>query len=108
MIETAFTPWMSLAGGVLIGLSATLLMLLAGRIMGATGVFAGLFQPASNEDFKWRAALLAGMVTAPAFVWLASGEMPAVQVPNSPAALVVGGPMAQDVRRGMASVVWRG
>jgi uncharacterized membrane protein YedE/YeeE len=90
-METAFTPWMSLAGGVLIGLSATLLMLFLGRIMGATGVLAGLLQPASGDDFAWRAALLAGMVTAPAGVWLATGTMPVVEVPVSTFALVIGG-----------------
>ncbi|MGA9409229.1 MAG: YeeE/YedE thiosulfate transporter family protein [Roseobacter sp.] len=91
MFETAFTPWASLAGGVLIGVSATLLMLFVGRVMGATGVLAGLVQPSSGQDFAWRAALLAGMVTGPAIVWLVSGEMPAVNVPISTIALVVGG-----------------
>lgn len=91
MIETAFTPWVSLAGGVLIGIASILLMLFSGRIMGATGILAGLFQPASGKDFAWRAALLAGMVTGPAIVWLLSGEMPAVEVPISTAALVIGG-----------------
>ena len=91
MIETAFTPIASLAGGVLIGIASTLLMLTLGRVMGATGVLAGLFQPASSQDFAWRAALLAGMVSGPALVWLMSGEMPAVDVPISTVALIVGG-----------------
>lgn len=91
MIETAFTPIASLAGGVLIGIASTLLMLTLGRVMGATGVLAGLFQPASSQDFTWRAALLAGMVSGPALVWLMSGEMPAVEVPISTVALIVGG-----------------
>lgn len=91
MIETAFTPWTSLAGGVLIGIAATLLMLFAGRIMGATGVLAGLLQPASRPDFAWRAALVAGMVSGPAVVWLFTGSMPAVEVPVSTLALVIGG-----------------
>lgn len=91
MIETVFTPIASLAGGVLIGIASTLLMLTLGRVMGATGVLAGLFQPASSQDFTWRAALLAGMVSGPALVWLMSGEMPAVEVPISTIALIVGG-----------------
>jgi len=61
MIETAFTPWASLFGGVLIGVSATLLMLVLGRVFGATGILAGLFRPADGQDFAWRAALLAGL-----------------------------------------------
>ena len=94
MFETTFTPWASLAGGVLIGLSATLLMLLLGRIMGATGVLAGLLQPSSSREVSWRAAVLAGMVSAPPLIWLVSGEMPAVEVPNSTATFVIGGLIA--------------
>lgn len=91
MFETAFTPWASLFGGVLIGVASTLLMLMLGRVMGATGVLAGLFQPVSRDDFVWRATLLAGMVTGPVVVWLMSGQMPTVDVPISTVALVIGG-----------------
>lgn len=91
MIETAFTPWASLAGGALIGLAAVLLMLVAGRVMGATGIVAGLIRPVSSGDFVWRAALLLGMVSGPLAVAVVSGEMPAVQVPVSLPMLGVGG-----------------
>lgn len=90
-METVFTPWASLTGGVLIGLSATLLMLTLGRVMGATGILAGLLQPSSGRDLTWRATLLAGMVSGPVVVWLLSGNMPAVDVPVSTFALAVGG-----------------
>lgn len=91
MIETAFTPWASLAGGVLIGVASTLLMLVAGRVMGATGILAGLFSPASARDFGWRAAVLLGMVSGPPAVAGLSGAMPDVQVPVSLPMLLVGG-----------------
>ncbi|WP_341861255.1 YeeE/YedE family protein [Gymnodinialimonas sp. 57CJ19] len=90
-METEFTPWISLLGGGLIGLSATLLMLFLGRIMGATGVLAGVIFPASRADFAWRAAVVAGMVTGPLVVLLVSGNMPEVQVPISLPMLLVGG-----------------
>ncbi|MEM9999676.1 MAG: YeeE/YedE thiosulfate transporter family protein [Pseudomonadota bacterium] len=90
-METVFTPWMSLFGGVLIGTSATLLMLTLGRVMGATGILAGLLEPTSRAEFSWRATLLAGMVTGPLVVWLFSGQMPAIEVPISTAALIIGG-----------------
>ena len=80
MIETAFTPWASLGGGILIGLAATLLMLAHGRIMGATGILAGLIMPASRHDFAWRAALVAGMVCGPIALWALTGAMPDTQV----------------------------
>lgn len=91
MIETTFTPWQSLGGGVLIGLSAVLLMLAVGRIMGATGVLAGVFAPASVADLGWRLALLAGMVTGPTVYWLVTGGMPEITVPASFPMLLLGG-----------------
>jgi uncharacterized membrane protein YedE/YeeE len=91
MIETAFTPWQSLGGGVLIGLAAVFLMLVAGRVMGATGVLTGIFAPASQADFAWRVALLLGMVTGPAVFWLVTGGMPEITVPASMPMLLIGG-----------------
>lgn len=90
-METTFTPMASLAGGVMIGLAATFLMLFLGRVMGATGILAGVIQPASASELKWRLALLAGMVSGPAFVYLGRGEMPALQVPVSAPLLILGG-----------------
>ena len=91
MIETTFTPWASLGGGVLIGLASTLLMLTLGRVLGATGILAGLMQPSGGGDLAWRAALLLGMMTGPAVVWMFTGQMPAIEVPMSTTALIIGG-----------------
>jgi len=91
MIETAFTPFQSLGGGALIGLAAVLLMAALGRVMGATGILAGLIQPANLADWSWRAAVLAGMVSGPAAVLLITGQAPVVQVPVSTTMLIVGG-----------------
>lgn len=91
MMETVFTPWTSLGGGVLIGVASTLLMLFLGRIMGATGILAGIFSPSSAQDLSWRVAVLAGMVSGPLVIFALTGEMPAVQVPISTAMLLIGG-----------------
>ncbi len=90
-METVFTPWASLGGGVLIGLAATLLMLFFGRIMGATGILAGLLVPSSGSEFAWRGAVLLGMVSGPLALLAITGEMPAVEVPVSTAMLIGGG-----------------
>lgn len=90
-METAFTPWASLGGGVLIGLAATLLMLTLGRVMGATGILNGLIAPTSRQDFTWRATILAGMISGPVVVLMFTGSLPAVEVPTSLPMLVVGG-----------------
>ncbi|WP_424968314.1 YeeE/YedE family protein [Dinoroseobacter sp. S375] len=90
-METVFTPWMSLAGGALIGLAAVALMALHGRIFGATGILAGALLPSDPQDRGWRLVLLAGMISGPVLVWMLSGSMPEVQVPVSLPALVIGG-----------------
>lgn len=87
---TAFTPWLSLAGGGLIGLAAVLLMAGLGRIMGATGILAGAMLPEDSREFGWRAAVLAGMVTAPLLATLI-GTAPAITVPVTLPMLAVGG-----------------
>ena len=88
---TEFTPVQSLLGGTLIGLASVLLMLTLGRVMGATGILAGILTPVSRADWLWRVVLVAGMATGPLAVMLIKGQMPAVQVPISTAVLAVGG-----------------
>lgn len=56
-------PWASLFGGMLLGLSAVLLMLFSGKIAGISGAIAGLLNPARHES-SWRAAFLTGMTLA--------------------------------------------
>ncbi|MCB6179388.1 YeeE/YedE family protein [Rhodobacter sp. Har01] len=90
-METEFTPWASLAGGLLIGTASVLLMATLGRIYGATGIVAGVFFPETLRDWAWRAALLAGMAAAPGLFWALSGQMPAVQVPVGSGLMVLGG-----------------
>lgn len=88
---TEFTPVAATVGGALIGLASVLLMLTLGRILGGTGILAGVFAPANGPDLRWRVALLAGMMTAP-FLWLlVNGRFPAIDVPVSHGAMVVGG-----------------
>lgn len=86
---TDFTPWTSLAGGILIGLSAVLLMALHGRIAGMTAILAGIIPPVP-ADWAWRAAFLAGAVIGP-LAYVATGNTIAFEVPISTAALAIGG-----------------
>lgn len=91
MMETVFTPLQSFGGGALIGLAAVLLMATVGRVLGATGIVAGLLRPADGPDWAWRAAMVAGMVSGPVVVLAVTGQMPVVQVPVSTGSLIVGG-----------------
>ncbi|WP_300550788.1 YeeE/YedE family protein [Roseovarius sp.] len=90
-VETAFTPLLSLVGGVLIGASAVLLMLAQGRIMGATGILSGLITTGTTGDKGWRAAMVAGMISGPLLILALTGQMPVVEVPVSMPMVLVGG-----------------
>jgi uncharacterized membrane protein YedE/YeeE len=61
---THFTPWLSLSGGLLLGLASAAFILLNGRILGISGILGGLLQP-SKGDVGWRIAFLLGMAAAP-------------------------------------------
>ncbi len=89
---TEFTPLMSFAGGLLIGLSALLLMLTWGRIAGMTSIIGGILPPL-GADWSWKAAFLAGAILAPLALSLSGYEIE-YSVPVSTAALVVGGLIA--------------
>ena len=89
-VVTDSTPWASLAGGVLIGLSATLVLLLFGRIAGISGITAGAV-PGRRPDWPWRLAFLVGLVAAPALVGLVTGERVAQDGAVEPAGDGAGG-----------------
>lgn len=89
---TEFTPLMSFAGGLLIGLSALLLMFTWGRIAGMTAIIGGILPPLGT-DWAWKSAFLAGAILAPlALSWF--GYEVDYSVPVSTTALVVGGLIA--------------
>ena len=81
-----FTPWTALAGGMLIGLAAALLILFNGRIAGISGILGGLLRPRSG-DLGWRIAFLAGLVGTPLLypMWQA---LPPVQIDAGTPALL--------------------
>jgi uncharacterized protein len=56
-----FTPLSALIGGVLIGLSASAMLLLEGKIAGISGIFAGVLAPAKGET-EWKAAFVGGLL----------------------------------------------
>ncbi|MDN2708336.1 YeeE/YedE family protein [Janthinobacterium sp. SUN118] len=84
-----FTPWTSLAGGMLIGLAAALLILFNGRIAGISGIVAGLLRP-RRGDLGWRIAFLAGLVGSP-LLWQLWQALPPVRIGADTPALVVAG-----------------
>ncbi len=85
----AFTPWSSLAGGMLIGLAAAMLVLLNGRIAGISGVVGGLLRPLRG-DIAWRVAFVLGLVAAP-WAYAAYTRLPALRIDASYGSLVLAG-----------------
>jgi uncharacterized membrane protein YedE/YeeE len=84
-----FTPWTALAGGLLIGLAAAVLVLFNGRIAGISGILGGLARPAPG-DIGWRAAFLAGVVGAPLAYGLFAA-LPDVRIDAGAGTLVAAG-----------------
>lgn len=75
---THFTPWTSLIGGVLLGLSAALFILLNGRVLGISGIVGGLLAPRAG-DTGWRLCFLLGMLAAPlTYALFATPVMPRI------------------------------
>ncbi len=70
-----FTFWPSLAGGMLIGLAATLLILLNGQIAGISGIVGRLFDAGRGA---WRWAFVAGLLLSP-YLYRLFSPLPAVQ-----------------------------
>ncbi|MDL2354551.1 MAG: YeeE/YedE family protein [Pseudomonadota bacterium] len=84
-----FTPWASLAGGALIGLSAALFVLFNGRIAGISGILGGLLQW-PRGDIAWRLAFLLGLIVAPLAYSLVA-PLPSVRIDADTATLVAAG-----------------
>ena len=71
---TEFTPWASLFGGALIGLSSVLLMAWEGRIAGISGIAGRLLPPNRDKAFLSRIGFVLGLVAAPLVMMAVSGE----------------------------------
>jgi uncharacterized membrane protein YedE/YeeE len=84
-----FTPWISLGGGLLIGLAAVMLLLFNGRIAGISGIVGGLLSP-TRADIAWRIAFVTGLVISPLLFVLAS-PLPEVRVEASYPVLLIAG-----------------
>ncbi|NNE40911.1 MAG: YeeE/YedE family protein [Marinicaulis sp.] len=85
-----FTPVSALIGGVLIGVSATMLMWLNGRIAGISGVFSGV---AFTEpgDRAWRILFVVGLIAAPVFYSVITRSTPAFDITGNWPLIVIAG-----------------
>lgn len=68
-----FTPGLSLAGGLLIGAAAAVMILFNGRIAGISGILGGLLSWPRN-DVDWRVAFLLGTILTPVAMAISGAE----------------------------------
>ena len=93
---SAFTPWASLAGGLLIGAAASLLWLGTGRIAGISGLLGAAVQAMSLPPERRgtgqpvRLAFLAGLAAAP-WLWQAVAPLPVSRTVTGTLGLVTAG-----------------
>eukprot|EP01030_Chromulinospumella_sphaerica_P017919 gene17919-17764_t len=85
----AFTPYPALFGGLLIGLSAVMLILLTGRVAGISGIVGGLLKPQHGETL-WRLTFVLGMAAAPWLYQAMVGRAHIVKNSNTGFAVVSG------------------
>lgn len=87
-----FTPWLSLAGGLLIGLATLMLMYFKGRVAGISGVIGSLMQVKNTPPghFSWRIAFVLGLVLSSAIYGLFA-VMPASEINANYGLIVLAG-----------------
>src|SRR5438270_3815006 len=76
-----------LLGGALIGIAATLLLILNGRVLGITGIVAGL----PGRDASWRVMFVGGMILGAALLVRLVPHAMDVSIHLPTAAIVAGG-----------------
>ncbi len=94
-----FTPLRALGGGVLIGLSASAMILFPGRIAGVSGILGGLMPP-RRGDAAWRIAFVSGLLLAPMAVSLWRAPSPPGLSANMFLLAVAGGLVGFGARLG--------
>lgn len=91
MSPTAFTPASGLLGGILIGLSALVLMAGNGRILGASGIFGHLLTLNFDKNFAWRLIFIVCMLIATAWTALFTGIAQQMAFGGGPLSTALGG-----------------
>ena len=85
-----FTPYISLIGGILIGLAAVILMLVNGRIMGISGMTSSLLIRKEIKRSNWIIIFLFGTLVGPVIYTLFFGSFKSEMVTTTPYLLLAG------------------
>ncbi len=85
-----FSPISALTGGVLIGIAASVLLWLNGRLAGVSSIMGGLVRPQSG-DTTWRLLFLAGLILGTLLYQLAGGDVSAIRIETGMPVLIAAG-----------------
>lgn len=85
-----FVPLQAFSGGILIGIAATLLLLLNGKILGASGIIARALFCYQGKSF-WEVFFLAGLVLGAFFYQFTVKEPLAIVIDASVSILIIAG-----------------
>lgn len=85
-----FTPYSALIGGTLIGLAATLLLLLNGQLAGISGIFRSATK-FDSPDRLWRILFVIGLIVGGGIAWRVMGPTFALREGFSAPLLIVAG-----------------
>ena len=103
-METEFTPFTSLLGGALIGLSAVVLLASHGRIAGISGIVSRILPPSVDKAGLPQAIIfLIGLLLAAPLWFLLTGAAPVQVVSSNGLLLVIAGLLV-----GFGSVIGNG
>ncbi len=88
-MDTVEFSWQTaLAGGLLIGFAAVVLMLTIGKIAGISGIFANVLRPGSAHPWQW--AFIVGLVISGLLAYILNWPIP-IDIESNRAMLVVAG-----------------
>ena len=85
-----FTPYISLIGGILIGLAAVILMLVNGKVMGISGMTSSLLIRKEIKRSNWIIIFLFGTLVGPVIYTLFFGSFKSEMVTTTPYLLLAG------------------
>jgi len=92
VLETEFTPIVSLLGGALIGLSAVILMVSHGRVAGISGIVSRVLPPAiDTQGLPQGLTFIAGLLLAAPLWFGVSGQAPVITISSNIALLGLAG-----------------
>ncbi|HND33985.1 MAG TPA: YeeE/YedE family protein [Myxococcota bacterium] len=85
-----FTPLPALIGGLIIGLSTSLMLAFNGRIAGISGILGALLAPAPG-DTRWRIFFVGGLIAGGVGMWMITPDAFQSETIRSPGVLAAAG-----------------